>query len=346
MQILIYEFVSGGGWYAVDDRVAPPASLAMEGAAMLRAVTADFIAIPEVQVKVLRDRRQTKLLLPHCQVLEVGSAAEEFVNLTEAAAWADWTVVIAPEFDSLLLERCRWVLKAGGRLLGPGPELVALTSDKQATIECLQAAGVAVPSGHAVSANQPLPIDFAYPAVWKPRDGAGSQGVRRIDSPPAGKAADFVPPQPGRLERFCPGLAASVACLCGPAGQFTLPPCKQHLSDDGTFAYLGGELPLSPDLAHRATQLAERAVAALPAPRGYLGIDLVLGAASDGSQDVVIEVNPRFTTSYVGLRAAATVNLAAALLNIMAGRPPTLAFSPRSLEFAADGSVGREKVEG
>ncbi len=31
----------------------------------------------------------------------------------------------------------------------------------------------------------------------------------------------------------------------------------------------------------------------LPQPLGYLGIDMILGERSDGSDDVVIEINPR-----------------------------------------------------
>ena len=38
----------------------------------------------------------------------------------------------------------------------------------------------------------------------------------------------------------------------------------------------------------------------------------------------VIEINPRLTTSYVGLRALASCNLAAALLNVVAGQKPRL----------------------
>ncbi|MGE0607821.1 MAG: ATP-grasp domain-containing protein, partial [Pirellulales bacterium] len=207
MKILVYEFITGGGWYSVDDN-APPPSLAREGEAMLRAVAADLAALAGVQVAALRDRRRADLLLPGCQIVDVGSAREEAELLSAAAATADETVVIAPEFDSLLLNRCRQVLQAGGKLLGPGLELVALASDKQATAEHLAAAGVPVPHGIAVAAHQPLPDDFAYPAVWKPRDGAGSQGVRKVDRRPSFSPRPFVPPQPGRLERFCPGVAA------------------------------------------------------------------------------------------------------------------------------------------
>jgi predicted ATP-grasp superfamily ATP-dependent carboligase len=68
---------------------------------------------------------------------------------------------------------------------------------------------------------------------------------------------------------------------------------------------------------------------------------LVLGDDPFGDQDVVIEVNPRVTTSYVGLRAAAESNLAAAMLALVEDRAPDLRYSPESLEFDADGTVRR-----
>ena len=137
-------------------------------------------------------------------------------------------------------------------------------------------------------------------------------------------------PGRGAWSDYVPGLAASVALLCGPAGRLALPPCKQRISDDGRLRYLGGELPLSAGLAARATELANRAVAALPPTIGYVGVDLVLGRDPNGREDVVIEVNPRLTTSYVGLRAAAQANLAEAMWEIAHGELPQIDFSSSS----------------
>jgi hypothetical protein len=88
-------------------------------------------------------------------------------------------------------------------------------------------------------------------------------------------------------------------------------------------------------------RLARAAVETLPEPTGYLGIDLVLGPDPGGAEDMVIEVNPRLTTSYVGLRVAAAdgVNLAAAMLDVRLGRQPRLSFRTVELEFDPDGRV-------
>ena len=140
-----------------------------------------------------------------------------------------------------------------------------------------------------------------------------------------------------RLEQFCPGLSASVAVLCGPVGNTALQPCEQRL-DLKTFEYLGGNTPISEEHAKRAKSLALAAIEAMPPTTGYVGVDLVLGDRNDGSQDVVIEINPRLTTSYVGLRQACRQNLAQAMLDVACGRPVDLSFGAERVEFRGDGS--------
>jgi predicted ATP-grasp superfamily ATP-dependent carboligase len=74
---------------------------------------------------------------------------------------------------------------------------------------------------------------------------------------------------------------------------------------------------------------------------GFIGIDMVLGHDPDGRVDSVIEINPRLTTSYVGLRVASRTNLAQALLDVADGKPPDLSFDETPLEFDPDGTVRR-----
>lgn len=303
---------------------------------MLRALAADFAAIDGVSVDVLRDARYRQLELPSCTIHEVTSADEEREAMARISAAVDWTLVIAPEFSGYLYQRCRAVEIAGGRLLGPGSQFVALTSDKQSTAEHLELHGVGVPRGVALAPFAPVPTNFEYPAILKPRDGAGSQGIEPI----ARWRADRVNgTSPARLETFCRGTAASVAILCGPHRSMALPPCLQSLGGEGGFSYLGGSLPLAPNLARRATKLATRAVSGLAGRLGYLGVDLVLGHEATGADDVVIEINPRLTTSYVGLRALCDGNLAAAMLAIAAGREIELCWKSGPIHFTASGDV-------
>jgi predicted ATP-grasp superfamily ATP-dependent carboligase len=142
------------------------------------------------------------------------------------------------------------------------------------------------------------------------------------------------------LQPFVTGIAASVAFVCGPGQSIPLVPAAQHLSTDGRFRYQGGSLPLAPALADRAVRSAESAIAAVPALAGYVGVDVVLGEVDDGSQDWVIEMNPRLTTSYLGLRALALDNLAEMMARVARGEkvePPR--WKRKQVSFLADGTI-------
>jgi tyramine---L-glutamate ligase len=334
MHIFVYEWATGGG--LVEEPGPLPNSLVREGATMISALAADLVRIESCRVSTLRDPRVLQLALPACEVVDVLSKWSHGDEIERLSAAADGTILIAPEFDDILLRTAQRVVVSGGTLLSPPPAFIRIAANKQRTCEALAAAGVPVPEGLVLESEQPLPADFSFPAVLKPLDGAGSQDTYVVSGP------HDAPPAyawPRRMERYVPGMAVSVAVICGPAGRIALPPCKQRISNDGRLRYLGGELPLSAGLTARATELANRAVAALPPAIGYVGVDLVLGSEPDGREDFVIEVNPRLTTSYVGLRAAAQANLADAMWKIAHGELPQLDFASRPIEFDASGNV-------
>lgn len=337
MRIFIYEFVTGGGWWSISEQ-PPKGSLLREGNAMAAALAEDFARIGEI--RTLHDVRIQNQRLTDWS-LNVASTAEERRRFEELVRWADATVMIAPEFNRHLQTRCEWVERAGGRLLSPDSRFVALAADKQATVERLAASRVPVPPGCLVSDGQGPPVFFRFPAVIKPRDGAGSMGVRWV----ANWDEALPTMEPGReyrLEEFQPGQAASVAVIAGPGRRLILPTCRQRLSTDGRFQYLGGETPLAEPLDRRAATLAYAVANSFPPTTGYFGIDLVLGDDESGARDCVIEVNPRLTTSYLGLRRKARGNLAEAMWRTAGGDRIELSFDFEPLQFDTSYSAERE----
>jgi predicted ATP-grasp superfamily ATP-dependent carboligase len=334
MHVFLYEWATGGG--LIDVPRGWPASLVREGSAMLGALAADFTRIDGCRVSVLRDVRVLELALPGCEIVDVISDAAHHDEFDRLAGAADATILIAPEFDRILWKAARHVVAAGGRLASPSPDFIRIATDKQRTCELLATAGIRVPAGFVLQPEEPLPANFTYPAVMKPNDGAGSQDAYLVSGP-----HDAVPAYawPRRLEPFIPGMAASVAFLCGATGRTPLVPCRQRLSNDGRFRYLGGELPLAAGLAERAVRLAGVALAAMPSATGHVGVDLVLGRDPNGSEDAVIEINPRLTTSYVGLRSATGINLAEAMMRKVRGEDIVVTLDSRPLEFDAEGNV-------
>jgi predicted ATP-grasp superfamily ATP-dependent carboligase len=335
MHVFLYEWITGGG--LVDEPGRLPASLLAEGSAMITALAADFSAISGCRVSVLRDTRLHDLPLPGCETIEVHSTSDCREQFDRLAAAADWSMIVAPEFDGILQQAVRRVGEAGGRALNSSDQFITLAANKHQTAEHLRQAGVPAPIGRVLAEDEPkLPTDFDYPAVLKPIDGAGSQHTLLVSG-----AADEPAPYPWRrrLERFHAGRPASVGVLCGPKSRVPLPACWQHLSSDGRFSYRGGAVIGEAPLAERAAALALRALDVMPPALGYVGVDLVLGNAPDGSEDVVIEINPRLTTSYVGLRRAVQENLSQAMLDVAGGLMPRLTVHRGAVEFSADGAV-------
>jgi predicted ATP-grasp superfamily ATP-dependent carboligase len=336
----VYEYFCGG---AAAGR-ADLAALQAEGQAMLSAVLQDLSRVPGVETLTLFD----PALLPVVRgwpvniSLPLAQPDMEELAFRELARAAQCSLVIAPECDGLLAERCRWVEEEGGRLLGPSSAAVQLTGDKLELARHLLARGVPTPPSAPWPGAAP---PFAFPLVCKPRFGAGSQATFLVwndnelslcikKARAEGREGEMI------VQPRVPGRAVSVAFLTGPGRPAALPAAEQVLSDDGRFHYQGGRLPLADDLNRRAQRLAERAVATVEGLCGYVGVDLVVGAAADGSGDRVIEINPRLTTSYVGLRALARFNLAEALLAAASGAPlPPLLWRPGPVHFCADGSV-------
>lgn len=298
-RVFVYECVSAGGL-----GINVPASLLREGRAMRDAVAADFERISGVEV----------ITLDHDEAF------------AQTARNCEWTLVIAPEFDDLLASRCRTALAMGSRLLGPLPNAVDVTSDKLATARWWEQHGVPHP-WTALLTSADL-TRRAPPWVVKPRWGAGSQAmhlvhdVATVDSL-ASTRDDYL------VQQYVPGQPASVSLLIGPVQTIALCPARQHLSGDGRFQYLGGSLPMPADLAERATKLALRAVAGIEGLQGYVGVDLVLG-----DRDYVIEINPRITTSYLGLRQLSEANLADLMWKVVHGeRIQTPAWRAGEVEF-------------
>lgn len=365
MRVFLYEFITGGGMWSDGRAGAPAGGLLAEGAAMASGLAADLLRIDGCHVEMLLDSRLSESVLGqmagrvNCR--RVSNADDERQWIERLASDCDVTILIAPEFDRLLLDRCEQVEACGGKLASPDSRFVALASDKQATCEWLRRAKVNSPMGTTIAPGDDWPSELSPPAVLKPIDGAGSLDTRLLWSRDELRVIERT--RPMRMEAFHPGRAASVAALCGPHGFRLLEPCYQRLSDDGQFRYLGGAAPLDMMPRHRAQALAARALAVLPPTIGYVGVDLVLGSRGggselsetgfsekagngsggngfegngsedNGSEDYVIEINPRLTTSYVGLSGLCRGNLAAAMLAIASGGDAELSFGSDAIEF-------------
>lgn len=325
MVIFAYEHITGGG--LID---APlPDALRAEGELMLRALVADLAAIANVRVVTLSDCRVDLGDLPaeRHAVHDRSEWRERFARLvaTSDALWP-----IAPETDGALEAVSSAAVAAGRILLNSRPEAVHLTASKRRTAAALAAADVAVvPTVRLGDAAPTAPGEW----VVKPDDGCGCQDTRLHDD--FATAALWVEAQaePARyvLQPYVPGEPASLCALArdGSAWMLTVNRQRIVLRDDA-FVFLGTVVNDLADADGRLARLAARVAETVPGLWGYFGIDLVLGEPGP----VVVEINPRLTTSYVGVGAALECNPAALVLGLLdPSRAPAL---PRSRPMKVD----------
>ena len=329
VRIFISEFVTGGGW----SEEVTPVGLAAEGKAMLLACVEDFSRIPGCDVLWTWDERLGNPPVSAGHVAVVSGPQEESNAFEQAARQANATLVIAPEFDSILLNRVRRVEQWGGQLLGPNSQAVNVCSDKLRTAETLTSADVRVVPTFLLENHHQLAPQSRY--VVKPRDGAGSSMIATVHG------SDVTPARCGRRDEiwqpFVEGVALSVSLLASEDRQRidVMPTGLQRLSNDGLFRYQGGLIPadISPSVEAEIDRLTRRSIEAIPGLKGYVGFDLLLPA--DGTGPTIVEINPRMTTSYLGYRRLGRHNLAEAMFRGVDG---PLEWRTEPVEFAADGS--------
>ena len=281
---------------------------------MLRAVIEDFSRLPQVHVVTTLDHRliePAREIADRAEIHWAGSSGEEQNLFRRLAAEADATFVIAPETGGCLAERRQMVDTAGGRFLGHSADAIDICADKYRFFGHLLSHQLpAIPTARFTDFGEEFP--FPYPVVVKPRDGAGSQNTFLIQDRPAFEAnrqtlgAVFVSGTCDAIvQPYVDGQNLSVSAVAdGDSGSIEVFPIgEQKLSDDGRFQYQGGRIPARLDSATLATELRELISAtcnSIPGLSGYIGFDLLLPRQS--ANPVIVEANPRLTTSYLGYR--------------------------------------------
>lgn len=355
MTIFVFEYLTGGGLFV--DGLAPEAcpTLVAEGTAMRNALLADVAALRR-PVRLLCDTRlptpqwpTSSTIAPIVSTEQVDSAEQFTAAFDRAIEQSEAAWIIAPETGGALLQLTE---RAEGRveLWSPASDLVRLATDKQRLLEFLAGRGIAAPSGTLLSQDT-LPdvarqLEMQIPQIVKPNDGAGSQDVRKLGADDVGKLDILLHGLPNgaarsplRIEPFIAGQPLSVSVLGADDAYLVLEPCLQEISDDGHFIYLGGSLPIPDDFREETLQVAEKVAASLPAWRGIVGIDMIWGQTGPVVGPVVLEVNPRLTTSYVGLRKWYCQNLVKIVAESQPGVLPSLSAGNFQLQFDADGKV-------
>lgn len=278
-------------------------SLAPEGAAMLAVLEQSF------------GRCGYDVVLP--------GSGDFGAEIDRMAPACDMGLVIAPDH---LLARFTQILEQHTHNLGCGFMTAALCANKVKAERVLRL--------HTI----PVPADaLAGRRVIKPVKGCGAQGVRLSDGP-TGKdefSQDYI-----EGEHFSVSLVASRvvgdACLYfSGKPPLALAVNRQYIDIDaeGKFSYQGGETPVHPDREEEIVAVARNVVGVLGC-QGYCGVDVVVA-----DKVYVVDVNPRITTSLVGIAACMEEEIADILVAASKGGGPDQVHLTGSVRFDTQGRV-------
>lgn len=290
LRVFVCEFVTGGGMRGE----CLPSSLAREGTMMRDALIADLRGLADVHVSTTHDDRLPPP--PMADSEPVGANAEPWSIWSRAAARCNLVWPIAPETGGVLERLTRLLGSSGTAWIGPDAETVRIAASKIRTARLLEEHGVPTVPTYRVDE---LPVGVPPPFITKPDDGAGCLETRLWNVLPAGLVDPGIVVQP-----FIEGVPASLCIACDDKRAVLLSANRQHIEIRDASLHLSGVTVGAIEDNGRLCRLAQAVLGAMPGLRGIIGVDLILTPA----RPMVVDVNPRLTTSYVGLHRFLGVN--------------------------------------
>ncbi len=261
----------------------------LEGRAMLGALVRSFVSCGH------------EVFYPTAGIeLGVGKAVKkvEFEGILEKLSKkCDAALVIAP--DEILGDLTELV-EENTENLGCPSDSVRLCADKLECTRALERENLPVPE---TIENGEYDGDF----VIKPRFGCASEGIYKSRSGTLKEG--FI------ATRYIEGEHLSASVITGRT-QLPLTANRQLIEINDNISYKGGTVGYRCDRNNEIIDVAKKTVKALRC-RGYAGVDIVLG-----DKPYVVDVNPRPTTSIIGITRVLDIEIADLILKSKFGELP------------------------
>lgn len=331
MRLIVYEYVSGGG--LAGQPISP--GVLSEGFGILRTIVSDFKSAGH-EITVLLDSRLSKLNPPinADYIVPVFYSQEPQKFLVTIAKINDAILVIAPETGQTLQLLVELVETSGKVSLNCESTAIEKVADKTILYKILEKNGLSFPKTVILNMNDDLAkvketikSKLLVPLLFKPVDGVscGGLSIVKVDAQ-IEKAIEKIKSESAKehfiVQEYIEGEAVSVSLLCTKSKASAISLNQQTVkvgAPDEVSSYEGGVVPFDNPYTHDAFALAEKVAGCFTGLKGYVGVDLVL--AKDNL--FVVDVNPRLTTSYVGLSGVANFNVAEGLVNaVLKGEIP------------------------
>lgn len=355
MRIGVLEWASCGG---TADSAQPAESIRVEGwtmcrAALLSLAQAGHQAVALVDRQSAIDSLVRGYRTDQLELIELSAGEDIWSQWQRVYSSCDATLVIAPEHNHILAKLLNWCQRSQVRTCNCCETFVVRASDKYQTAQLLQAHGVPHPRTQLLAdmqsqwltgaSSQSAEVSDDVDPAWvlKPRDGVGCDGLRRIASHDIRNHEKYDPSR-WIVQPWIRGDAYSRAAIVDRSGHLHwLPVTRQHLVVSDQATYLGGRV--EPDFAKSLSGLDLPLAGAIGAlggkPCGWVGVDFLYDAANLRQPITVIEINPRLTTSFVGLASAGAPHLAAAIVAAALGRNFSLPSHWQEVHFSVSGGI-------
>ncbi|MHA1751900.1 MAG: ATP-grasp domain-containing protein [Candidatus Helarchaeota archaeon] len=310
MNIFIFEYLTGGGF--INDKLPP--SLVCEGAAMLLTLIKGLN--PDFDVKILLDYRLAgyKEFFKNISPKIIKNTSDFNENFKDYINNSDYYLIIAPEFNNILRDLTLEAENSSAINLGCNSYSIEKTGNKFETFKklfhlkkYLPATLKANHSNAKISEIYKFCKDLGYPVVFKPIDGVGGGGISLIRNkdeinPGIKKIKINSNENEFIIQEYIKGNDVSVSLFIdnNVIHPLTLNGQLITLGDiTNETKYNGGYIPFNNrDFNHDDIfKIAIDCVSSITGLNGYVGIDFVIG-----EKPSIIEINPRLTTSYIGVR--------------------------------------------
>jgi predicted ATP-grasp superfamily ATP-dependent carboligase len=318
LNLLVYEHACGGGF--AEGAVSP--GILSEGFGMLRSVVGNLKAAGH-QVTVILDEGLSRLNPPleaDC-VIPIFSFKEAQQAILKTCADTDAAYVIAPETGGTLQMLVEFIEQNGVPLLNSRSTAIKAVSDKANLYETLKANKLRTPKTVRVNVAQyvkeAITAKFDFPVVFKPVDGVGCSGLSIVknEAQVEGAIAKIdaeLASDSFMVQEYIEGEAVSVSLLCSGNKSVPISLNKQNVTlstPDKASCYVGGCVPFEHKMKQKAFNTAQKVLSCFSGLKGYIGVDLILTEKGP----VIVDVNPRLTTSFIGLSRIAGFNFAEAI---------------------------------
>ena len=155
--------------------------------------------------------------------------------------------------------------------------------------------------------------------IAKPRFGVDCDNIKIISSKRDIDELEEIYEEGSRfiIQPYLEGDVCSVCLISDGKEALPISLNKQIVKiDENGGEYLGGYVPYDHPLKDKVFEIAKKACEYVPGLKGFVGIDFII---EDGYV-YLIEINSRFTTSYVGLQKIININIAKTILDLIDGK--------------------------